>query len=377
MLIISQHGRSARLDPRAFDNERALQRFIAEVPDAIPLDVLGVDGKLHILGRELQTTSGPLDALGTDGEGGAYLIEVKLYRNPDKRLVLAQVLDYGAALWAQAPSAADILGLLKASATRTGLEAPETRLAAFLDGDDEAVYEHLERVSSALSEGKFTAIVLMDRLTDQLRDLIKFMNENSRFRLLAVELDYYQHDSIEIVTPRLFGAETRRAVDSGTGTRGSWSEDAYFERLRASADAATVAAVTRFHDFVAPLGGIAWGTGAANPSLIPYFVPGSTKKSPLFFKFDGRCVLKLDWVRKTPNGPRFIEVLTPLLETTGLRLANERGGKVIWDPEVWVPKADVLIHAFRTAVLAVNAMNERGEERQTGAGVREPLGGRS
>lgn len=58
------------------------------------------DVRLLVLAREFNTNSGPLDAVGIDKEGEIYLIETKLYKNADKRKVVAQVLDYGAALWA-------------------------------------------------------------------------------------------------------------------------------------------------------------------------------------------------------------------------------------------------------------------------------------
>jgi hypothetical protein len=51
----------------------------------------------------------------------------------------------------------------------------------------------------------------MDHLPERLRDLILFMNEISAFRLLAVELEYYRHGSIEVGYPKLFGTEARGA----------------------------------------------------------------------------------------------------------------------------------------------------------------------
>lgn len=64
--------------------------------------------------------------------------------------------------------------------------------------------EQLAAIAEALSEGRFTAIVLMDRLDERLRDLIRFLNGSSSFQILAVELDYYRHEGSEIVSPRQF-----------------------------------------------------------------------------------------------------------------------------------------------------------------------------
>lgn len=354
MLIISHQGRTTRVEPRSFDQEADLQRYIYENPEAIPLDELGVEGRLHVLGREFPTSNGPVDALATDVDGNVYLIETKLFKNPDKRQVLAQVLDYGAAIWAGQPTVEQISAGLRVYADRNKLPVPEARLVAFLEADEETADGHLENVATALAEGRFTAIVLMDRLTDRLRDLIRFMNENSRFRILAVELDYYQHDGMEIVSPRVYGAETRRPVDgAGGGARGQWSREAFFERLQVEADSQTAAAVTRFFQFFEPLGKIHWGTGVASPSMIPYFLPGAKTKSPLYLRPDGVFVLKLKWVRTSPNGPVFMDTMMPLLQRTGLPMVEDRAGRIYWSADEWVPKQDELLGAVATALRAV------------------------
>ena len=99
-IILARHGQPAiRLERTTIDRESYLQQYIFAHPDALPLDEVDEDVRLLVLLREFPTSSGPIDALATDGDGRLYLIETKLYKNPDKRLVLAQILDYGAALW--------------------------------------------------------------------------------------------------------------------------------------------------------------------------------------------------------------------------------------------------------------------------------------
>jgi hypothetical protein len=163
-----------------------------------------------VLCREFPTQSGPIDVLGTDFDAHPYIIETKLYKNPDKRLVLSQVLDYGAALWASEPDAREVIDHLRTDALKRNAQDPISALAAYLDADEQTANAHIERVCDALGAGRFTAIILMDHLSDRLRDLILFMNDNSSFRLLAVELEYYRHGETEIVHPRLFGSETKR-----------------------------------------------------------------------------------------------------------------------------------------------------------------------
>ena len=52
-----------------------------------------------MVAREFSTESGPIDALAIDKDGDIYVVETKLHKNPDKRTVVAQALDYGASLW--------------------------------------------------------------------------------------------------------------------------------------------------------------------------------------------------------------------------------------------------------------------------------------
>jgi hypothetical protein len=50
----------------------------------------------------------------------------------------------------------------------------------------------------------------MDKLHPALLDLIVFVNQSSKFDLYGVELEYYRHDSFEIVIPRLYGGEVKK-----------------------------------------------------------------------------------------------------------------------------------------------------------------------
>ena len=107
-LIISENGKGAqRLNPSGFDKEDYLQQYIYNNPDAVPVYEIDEDIRLLILAREFGTASGPIDALGVDQNGNIYLVETKLYKNPDKRTVVAQVLDYGASLWSSSIDFAD------------------------------------------------------------------------------------------------------------------------------------------------------------------------------------------------------------------------------------------------------------------------------
>src|SRR3989339_1730841 len=99
-IIISQDGKNAqKIDKSDFEKEGYLQNYIHENPESIPVYEIEEDKKLFVVAREFPTESGPIDALAIDKDGEIYIVETKLYKNPDKRTVVAQALDYGASLW--------------------------------------------------------------------------------------------------------------------------------------------------------------------------------------------------------------------------------------------------------------------------------------
>ena len=58
------------------------------------------------------TNYGRLDWLGIDEAGNVYIIETKLLRNPDRRNIIAQLLDYGVALWTEYKDPQDLINYL-------------------------------------------------------------------------------------------------------------------------------------------------------------------------------------------------------------------------------------------------------------------------
>jgi len=234
-IFFSQDGKNAkRLDKLPFDKEADLQGYICANPESIPLYEIKEDIHLLILAREFPTSSGPVDALGIDKDGEVYVVETKLYRNADKRLVVAQVLDYGASLWRSRLDEGSIVNKLDEH-TRMLFQTPlRQKLIEFYGLEEDQVTELLDRIENNVSRGNFSFVVLMDKLHTQLKDLILFINANSRFTLYAVELEYYKHETFEIVIPKLFGAQAKKdvAVSSGSGTRKKWTEELFREDAR-------------------------------------------------------------------------------------------------------------------------------------------------
>lgn len=229
-IIISQNGKNAkRIERSQIEKEEYLQQYILDNPESIPLSDIRHGIRLLILIREFHTKSGPIDAIGIDGEGNIYLIETKLYKNQDKRYVVAQVIDYGAALWSEGVDYSEFIRRIEEAVRKNfGLSLQE-QLKEFFEIEDGEVVTLLGNISNNLNEGSFRFVVLMDKIHDQLKDLIFFVNENSRFSIFAVEIDYYKYEDFEIIIPKLFGAEVKKDVAVARPLRTLWTEEAFFK----------------------------------------------------------------------------------------------------------------------------------------------------
>lgn len=225
-IIVSQAGKNAqKIDQSNFDKEDHLQRYIYENPSSIPLYDIKEDIKLLILVREYQTNSGPIDALGVDEEGNVYLVETKLYKNADKRTVVAQVLDYGASLWKRGSDFPEFTSAIDRASQKFFNMPVDEKLKEFFGFEEDDLSSFWDGVKNNLNEGNFKFVVLMDKLHDRLKDLIVFLNQNSQFDVYAVELEYYKHDTFEIMIPKLFGAQVKKdiAVKTGGSSKKSWN----------------------------------------------------------------------------------------------------------------------------------------------------------
>lgn len=212
-IILSKNGKGAvKLNKTPFGLEENIQQYIYNNPESIPLYDIKEDVQLLILAREFGTLSGPIDAIGIDKDGEIYLVETKLYKNPDKRTVVAQVLDYGASLWKSHNDFDSFLLQINNSIQKNFNQTARERIQAFYSLDDEAVETLFTRMSDNLNSGNFKFVVLMDSMHDQLKDLILYMNQNSKFDIYGVELEYYKHEEFEIIIPKLFGAEVKKDI---------------------------------------------------------------------------------------------------------------------------------------------------------------------
>jgi len=215
-IIVSKQGKnSQKIEKSEFASEVDLQQYLAENLESIPLEDVKEGIKLVILAREFPTNSGPIDALGIDGDGQLYIIETKLYKNPDKRKVIAQVLDYGASLWKYTEDFDEFIQKIDSFVNKNSKKSFDQLLKDSFGIEDEEIDDIHSTIKQDLSTGNLKFVILMDELHQQLKDLVQFVNQNSNFTIFPVELEYYKiSDEFEIMIPKIFGAQVKKSTKS-------------------------------------------------------------------------------------------------------------------------------------------------------------------
>jgi len=345
-IIISEGGKNAkRVDKSSFEREDYLQGYIYENPDSIPLYEIKENIRLLILAREFPTDSGPIDAIGVDRDGEIYLIETKLYKNADKRLVVAQVLDYGASLWRSGLDFNEFVRVLEINVNGKFGVGLHQKLRDFFGIEDPEIVALLDGVRRNLNEGNFRFVVLMDKLHNQLRDLIVFLNANSRFDVFAVELEYYKHKDFEIMIPKLFGAEVKKDIAiTSSGPRKKWDEAALLDdaRQRLGQDFDYFEKIYNFSKAKADQ--INFGTGSY-ATFSPIFLKLSSK-SLFTVGADKRLSFNFEWIGRDNEETR--DKFKTAMENIGFRFGDDyREARPSVSVEGWGPKSEEFILAVQ------------------------------
>jgi hypothetical protein len=226
-----------KLNRTEFDLEKDMRDMLLKHPEMIPVYEIEEDIKLLTIKRELRVfekaSAKFADAVSVDKNGSIYLVETKLFRNEDKRHVVAQVLSYGASLWASSEGSVQFLEVLDESCNdlfgKPFLDLVRDRFSL----DDGALETFKDALVKNWDDGIFKFIVYMDKVSDDLKNLVTYINKRSRFDIYIVGVDYYTKDGIEIIIPKLYGVPDRKEVDprsagrrgnSGTMTSGEFLE---------------------------------------------------------------------------------------------------------------------------------------------------------
>ena len=226
-IIISKKGQKG---VKLYPNDKAesfIQEYVREHPESLPLPAEeGYEPDLMIIKREFQSGNGPIDVFGVDQGGQLYIIETKLWKNEDKRFIVAQMGDYAAGLWKRFKN--DNTKFREALDEATKKQIADGTLAGnftnfderwidFFDGDDPDLVDCHKKMAECISTGEIKQISVMDELFSKLLKYVEFHNQTHPWHMYAIKLAYYQHDDTVVIVPTLYGAEEPKLQKTTTG----------------------------------------------------------------------------------------------------------------------------------------------------------------
>lgn len=274
-LLLRRSGERWR-SPRvqSYNDEEMLKLLLCESPQLLPTHTEG-----SVVVDELTVPLiGSVDLAAVDADGSITLVECKLSSNPEiRRSVIGQIFAYAAGLWQLRYEDFD-----RAFALRThNLPLAEAIRAALPQERRDEWQEELFRrnVADNLAAGRFTLVIAVDRITDELKRVVPYVNSHtiSEVQFLALELGYISDGDVELVRPLTYGQESIAEKRAG-GKRQVWSPDAYFEKLR-EYDPRVQNVVNALVNFSKARGAVMQGGSGTLPSLNVQFMFGDKKKT--------------------------------------------------------------------------------------------------
>jgi cytochrome c556 len=297
-MIITKNGKDAKkIDKLDIEKETQLQEYIHDNPESIPVYEIEENKRLFVVAREFSTESGPIDALAIDKDGDIYVVETKINKNPDKRMVVAQALDYGASLWRHSDLNEFITKINTKIYDKFGISFEE-KAKKFFDIDDEQFALAVASIKRNLQDGNIKFVILMDSIEDRLKDLIVYVNQNSQFDIYAVQLEYYKFDEYEIMIPKLFGVEVKKGMSRPTtNQRKIWNEQDFIIQVKEKLGNDAEKIIKLYNFLKLKTDKIKWGTGNANGSFAPIIKRLSETISPFSIYSDGTFLIKFSWLK--------------------------------------------------------------------------------
>lgn len=300
-IVISKNGRDAQIIQKSdIEKEDFLQEYIHNNPGAIPIYEILEDRKLYVAKREFPTNSGPIDALAVDDAGNIYVVETKLYKNSDKRTVVAQALDYGAALWKHFTDFSRFIDILDKDARDKFQMGFQEKVQEFFNFNDEEFEVFIDSLKRCLNDGDIKFVILMDSMDERLKDLIIYVNQNSQFDIYAVKLEFYKFNEHEIIIPKIFGVEVKKNV-KGYTSGPQWDEKSFFNEFERKEMIEERKVARGINDWANnKCSYVWWGKGKVSGSFVPVFIFNDIEYS-LFAVFTGGSVeVYFQWLLHRP-----------------------------------------------------------------------------
>lgn len=330
-------GELVEMNERGYDTETLLQGYLAQHPDLLAGDQIDSASPRRwlLVAREASLASEEdgagrwsVDHLFLDQDAVPTIVEVK--RSTDTRIrreVVGQMLDYaanGVAYWS-------------VDRLRAEFEAnPESEqdISELLEDPDTDPEDFWQKVKTNLQAGKVRLIFVSDRIPDELRRIVEFLNEQMNpAEVLALEIRQYvsQDSNLKTLVPRLIGQTAKAQIIKSGGARNGkrWDETSFFEALdvnRGPEEAATARKILEWsRDDKLPR--IEWNARNRHGKFEPCLDHEGTSYWPIGVRTDGQVEVIFMWLKPRPafaNEAKREELLHRLNEITGVNLPAGR-----------------------------------------------------
>ncbi len=259
-ILFMQRGKIRSVESQKFREEAALQTYLEDFPDLIPLDeVEDNPSRLLAIGREVSVPSGAIDLLLLDADGLVTIVETKLATNPElRRAVIGQIIEYASFVcqWD-----ADHVERLANGYFAENAGKPANLYEALGDMTNDPIDAEVFRsnLEDNLRAGKMRLVIAVDEVLEPLRATVSFLNSFSTFDFLILQLrDFELDDKSRVFIPSLFGYAKPTARQPR-----HWDEDSFIEHLRANCDDQTAEYTLEVYERFKELSDEPyWGSGA-------------------------------------------------------------------------------------------------------------------
>jgi hypothetical protein len=213
--------------------EKNLHDVLTQHPEPLPDDDLSL-GHLMVVGRESSLTSGYADLVLVDDRGQLCLVEVKKAGNPDTRQVVAQLLDYAAALWGQTLAQFEKGVVMPYLDTLHGNDAEDlvTSLGEAFD-DPETGEERapgiVQRLEQTLETGDFTLVVAAPHVPLGVQRVLEYLNARGQ-RFYGLEVSYFKGPP-DCFVPRLVVMPPAAGPSGGGATAPPLERESFLEEV--------------------------------------------------------------------------------------------------------------------------------------------------
>lgn len=280
-------------EPIELKAEVELQNLLIESPSLIPIDEIreGVSPLVFAVSEFGLPGSGNTDVLAFSPDGDIVIVECKLATNPEsKRKVIGQILEYASYLWGM-----DYEDINTRIQKLSGKNLSELIERAVAREWDEEIFR--DGVKQSLKNGSFILIIVVDEINEELKRIIRYMNEcsESAFSLHALEMHRFQTGRIEVLVPHLYGVSVNPPV--GEGKRKKWSEEEFFKVLDENVKSDVVSIVKDLYEWGKNVADrISFGTGGERGSFTFHYLKESKTISVFTIYTDGKFTLNYGWL---------------------------------------------------------------------------------